>query len=200
VWKGFGRVRDLFRLVTAGTVRGGKCFALVVHVQVLDAREPVRDERAQEVRQLVGQCVTPSSGSQQALSLAVASMRVSGLEQLDQVASRIGDQDLASAGSRDDLAAKGDSSGTEPVDLAVEVVEDQVDAIPARPRVGGGCSTSTGAGRAGEQEPQRSADDVGEGVTSAAPQRESQVSGVEVNSRVDVVHDVADADELIFSH
>jgi hypothetical protein len=26
------------------------------------------------------------------------------------------------------------------------------------------------------------------------------VSGVEVNSRVDVVHDVADADELIFSH
>jgi len=59
----------------------------------------------------------------------------SGLEEFDEVAGRVGEQDLASSGSGDDVAVEGQPDGVESVDLGVEVVDDEMDAVPAR---GGG--------------------------------------------------------------
>src|SRR3954452_11812447 len=53
------------------------------------------------------------------------------LEELDQVVVGVGQQDLASARSAHHLAAEGKARATEPVDLCIEVVDDEVDAIAA---------------------------------------------------------------------
>jgi hypothetical protein len=55
-----------------------------------------------------------------------------GFEQLDEVSSRVTEQDLTPARAGHDVAAKGNPGGAEPVNLGVEaVVEYQVNAIPA---------------------------------------------------------------------
>src|SRR3954469_1242284 len=53
-----------------------------------------------------------------------------GLEQLDQVARRVLDEDLLAAGSADDLVAERDALGLQPFDLTREVVKDEVDPVP----------------------------------------------------------------------
>src|SRR6266540_2639587 len=63
---------------------------------------------------------------------------VGGLEQLDQVAGGVGEQDLAPAGSGDRLAAEGQARATESVDLGVEVVDDEVEAEVFGVEVDGG--------------------------------------------------------------
>ncbi len=68
-----------------------------------------------------------------------------GLEEFDQVAGRVGEQDLASAGAGDDVAKEGQTRVAEPSDLGIDVVEDEVDAIAA-PAV----ASSSGVARAPE--------------------------------------------------
>src|SRR5688500_15119534 len=65
---------------------------------------------------------------------AFSSLRLSvgcGLEQLDRVARRVVEQDLAAAGATDDVVANPEAGGPEPVDLGVDIGHDEVDAVPA---------------------------------------------------------------------
>jgi 3-carboxy-cis,cis-muconate cycloisomerase len=121
----------------------------------------------------------------------------SGLEQLDQVAGRVGEQDLPAAGARDELAAERQPGGTQPVDLGLQVVHDQVDPVAAG--TGGLRRRGPGAraGGPGQQEAQPAAPHVGERGGEAGVDLETEVSGVEVDGRLDVVDDVADADVLV---
>src|SRR4051794_41699391 len=103
------------------------------------------------------------------------------LEQLDQVAVRVGEQDLAPAGAGDHVAAKGQARAAEPLDLCVEVVDDEVDAVAAcgGGLVGGGASA--GAGGSGEQQPERAANHIGEGGCGTAVEGEAEGGGGEVD-------------------
>ena len=62
-----------------------------------------------------------------------------GFEEFDQVARGVGEQDLMPAGAGDHVAVEGQSGAAQPVDLGVQVVHDQVDAVAA----------GAGAGRGG---------------------------------------------------
>src|SRR4030088_2648222 len=53
------------------------------------------------------------------------------LEQLDQIAGGILEQDLRTAGPGHDLVAEFDSGGAQPCDLGGEIIDDQVNAVPA---------------------------------------------------------------------
>ena len=52
-----------------------------------------------------------------------------GLEELYEVAIRVREQDLTATGSGDHFTAERKARGAEPVDLGVQVVEHQVDAV-----------------------------------------------------------------------
>jgi hypothetical protein len=84
------------------------------------------------------------------------------LEQFDQVAGRVDEQDLAPAGAGDHGAAEGEAGVAEPGDLGIQVVDDEVDTVAAS---GGGV---VGVARApelagsGQQEPKWAAYQVGE--------------------------------------
>src|SRR5439155_26212184 len=54
-----------------------------------------------------------------------------GLEQLDDVAGGVFEQDLQSAGAGYDLIAKFRPGRLEPLDLACEVLDDELNAVPA---------------------------------------------------------------------
>src|SRR4051812_22713975 len=86
---------------------------------------------------------------------------VGGLEQFDQIAVGVGEQDLAPTRAGDQVAAERQARVAEPGDLGVEVVDDEVDAVVAGGGgiVGGGAGTGTGG--AGQQQPQRPTDPVG---------------------------------------
>ena len=86
------------------------------------------------------------------------------LEELDDVAGRILEQDLLAAGPFDDVVAERRAGVAEPGDLGVDVVDDEVDAVPA---AGSGLGAvrhrpPRRARRPGEQQPQVAALDVGE--------------------------------------
>src|SRR6476646_9286683 len=87
------------------------------------------------------------------------------LEQLDQVAGRVLDEDLPAAGTTHHVVAEGDPFGLQPADLLVEVVVDEVDAVPAAgARLGAvGHRTTCRALRAAEQQAQIAAGDGREG-------------------------------------
>lgn len=55
-----------------------------------------------------------------------------GLEELDEIAVRVRQQDLTATRSGDHLTAKRQTRRSEPVDLGVQVVENQVDAVASR--------------------------------------------------------------------
>ena len=65
---------------------------------------------------------------------------VSGFEQFDEVARRIADQDLPSAGARDHVTAKVETSASQPSDLGIEVVHHQMDPVTS----GGGRVVGSG--------------------------------------------------------
>src|SRR3954469_10172781 len=119
------------------------------------------------------------------------------LEQLDQIAVRVGEQDLPPTRAGDQVAAEGQVCIAEPGDLGVEVVDDEVDAVTAGDGgiVGGGAGTGTGG--AGQQQPQRPTDHVGESGCGTGVQREAEVGGVEVDGGLDVADEVADAGVLV---
>src|SRR5690242_10763039 len=52
-----------------------------------------------------------------------------GLEQFDEIAGRVGQQDLLPARTGDRVAAEHEPRLAEPVDFGVQVVDDQVDAV-----------------------------------------------------------------------
>jgi hypothetical protein len=86
------------------------------------------------------------------------------LEELDWVAGGIVDQDLLAARPGDDVVAEAQPGGAQPLDFAGEVLDDQVDAVPA---AGSGCAavghrSSGRAGGAAQQQTQVASDDVGE--------------------------------------
>src|SRR3954464_5104924 len=73
-----------------------------------------------------------------------------GLEQLDQVAGGVGDKYLASAGAGDRVAAERHPGSAEPIDLDVQILDDEVDAVATGcGRIGGG-RAGTGAGGSGQ--------------------------------------------------
>ncbi|WP_329011332.1 hypothetical protein OG271_30335 [Micromonospora rifamycinica] len=74
------------------------------------------------------------------------------MEQFDEVVGGVGEQDLPAAGSGDRFAAERQAGSLEPVDLGVEVVDDEVDAVAAGAGgvVRGGAGAA--AGRSGQQQ------------------------------------------------
>jgi hypothetical protein len=87
----------------------------------------------------------------------------------------------------------------QPLDFAGEVLDDQVDAVPA---AGLGCApvghrSSGRAGGAAQQQTQVAPDDVGERGGGAGAQLKAEVGGVEGDGIFDVVDHVADIDVLV---
>jgi hypothetical protein len=122
---------------------------------------------------------------------------VGGLEQFDQIAVGVGEQDLAPTRASDQVTAEGQARVAEPGDLGVQVVDDELDAVTARSGgiVGGGAGA--GAGGSGQQQPQRATDHVGEGGCGAGVQSEAEVGGVEADGGLHVADEVADAGVLV---
>src|SRR5215211_453781 len=126
-------------------------------------------------------------------------LRARRLEQLDRIASGILEQDLLAARPTDDVVAKRQAGGTQPLDLRRDVFDDEVDAVPA-PRLRGaavGHRPPGRAHRAAEQQPQVAAHDVGERGRGAGAQLEAEVGGVEGHGVLDVVDHVADVHVLV---
>jgi hypothetical protein len=120
------------------------------------------------------------------------------LEQLDDVAGGVLEQDLLAAGPGEDLVPERHTRGPEAVDLGRDVVDDQVDAVPHAGAGGGAVEHRlTGrAARAAEEEPQVAPHGVGEHRREVRAHLEAEVGRVEVDGGSDVVDQVADADEL----
>src|SRR5690349_3520656 len=123
------------------------------------------------------------------------------LEQLDEVARRVEGEHLSAARTCHDVVAEADAFVGESGDFAVDVVHDEVDAVPpswAR-------SFSVGhrsAGRAlrtRQQQAQVAASHVCERRTRYADS-EPEVVGVEVDARGDVLDQIAHVHDLFISH
>src|SRR6266404_9707726 len=72
------------------------------------------------------------AGSVKWLRSSCKRTRLSGrLEQLDRIPRRIVEHDLRAAGAGHDFAAEADARRAEPLDLACDVVHEQVNAVPA---------------------------------------------------------------------
>src|SRR4051794_15779698 len=87
------------------------------------------------------------------------------LEDLDEVAGRVDGEHLGATGAAHDLVAELHAFLLEPGDLALDVVHDEVDAVPtAGPRLLPVGHRSAGrALRPGQQQPQVATTDLGEG-------------------------------------
>src|ERR687898_2665405 len=120
-----------------------------------------------------------------------------GGEQFDEVAGRVGEQDLASARAGYDVAAEGQSGAAQALDLGIEIVNGEVDAVAASSCGVRRCGAGAGAGRSGQQQPQRATGDVGEGGEVRGAHGEAEVSRVEIDSSLHVVDDVADAGHTV---
>jgi len=117
-----------------------------------------------------------------------------GRKEFDEIAGRIFEQDLWATGSGDDVVAEPQSGGAEPGHLGGEVVDHQLDAIPA---AGGGLATvrhwsPCRASLSAEQQPKIATPDIGEGGRCAGKDREPEVGGVKSDSRVDILDHIAD--------
>src|SRR5215217_3909458 len=119
------------------------------------------------------------------------------LEELDGVTRRILEQDLAAAAAGHDLAAKAGAGSAQPLDLGVEVVDLDLEAVPAarlgHPPVRRRLGCATLAAGAVEQQAQVAAAEHCERRRGAHLHLEAEPVRVERNCRVDVVDDVADA-------
>jgi catechol 2,3-dioxygenase len=127
---------------------------------------------------------------------------VCGLEQFDWVAGWIVEHNLCAAGAGDDVTAELDACCSQSVDFAADVIDDQMDAVPATgDRLASiGERSRSGAGRAAEQEPERAAGDVCERWREVGQLGESEVFRVEVERGRDISDDVADAGVFAVLH
>src|SRR5258706_15261903 len=84
------------------------------------------------------------------------------LEQLDDVAGGVFEQDLGTAWAGENLVAEGQPGLAEVADFGSDVVDEEVDAVPAAGAwlVAVGHGPSGGAGRSAEQQPEVAAGDV----------------------------------------
>src|SRR5690242_5763066 len=132
-------------------------------------------------------------------SPAKGAVSASRLEELDGVAGGIVEQDLSAAGAGHDLVSEGNAFAAQAVDLCLDVVDDEVDAVPAaRNRCAAVRHRPAGrAGRPAQQEPERAAADIGESRGHVRDQTEAEVIGVEVDRGLDVGNEVADVDRLV---
>jgi hypothetical protein len=109
---------------------------------------------------------------------------------------RVLEQDLAAAHPAHDLVAEAEPGGAEGLDLARDVVDFELDAVPAARlrdaavghRLGGAAGTADGV----EQQAQVSPGEGGEAGSRMELDGEAEVPGVERDRGVDVVDDVAD--------
>src|SRR5262245_52576286 len=123
---------------------------------------------------------------------------VGGLEQLDEVPRGVGEQNLAAARAGNYVAAERQPRVSQPVDLGIEVADDQMD--PVATAVGGvvGRGARARARGAGQQQPKGARRDLGERRYGAVAQGEPEMAGVEVDGRLDVVDEVSDAGVLVW--
>jgi hypothetical protein len=120
------------------------------------------------------------------------------LEQLDGIASRVIQQDLPATKPAHDVVAEPRSRLAQAVDLAVEIIDLQLDPVPAarlgpatiRHRLGG----PTRAAHCVHQQPQIAAREHGEAGRGVQLNGEAEPLGIERDRCIDVVDDVADAD------
>ncbi|MGW1738695.1 hypothetical protein ACWCPQ_07755 [Nocardia sp. NPDC001965] len=86
-----------------------------------------------------------------------------GLEQFDEVARRVLPEDLSSAEAADDVVAEADTGRREPFDFGGDVVDDEMDTVPAAGLRGRAVGHGPGGGafRPRRQQPQRAAGDIG---------------------------------------
>src|SRR5262249_44133505 len=112
-----------------------------------------------------------------------------GLEELDDVAGGVLEQYLLAAGSFEDVVAEPSTGAAETGHLGIDVVDDEVDAVPAaRPRLGAiRHRPRRGASRSAEQQPQVPAGDVGESGSDARQNLEIEDLRVERDGGFHVV-------------
>ena len=124
-------------------------------------------------------------------------MESRGLEEFDDIAGGVLQQDLFAAWPFDDVVAKRSPGGTQSGDLRVDVIDNQVDAVPA-PRSGLGAirhGPPRGAVRSAEQQPQFAASDISEG-RKFRQNLEAEELRIEGDRLVDVVYHIANADHV----
>jgi hypothetical protein len=115
------------------------------------------------------------------------------LKKLDRIAGRIVEEDLRATRSGHDVVAELHPGGAETIDLGSEVVDDEVDTVPA-PGCGPPAIGHRAPGRAArcaQEQPQVAPADVGKGRRGLGDQREAEVRRVEGDSGLDVVDHVA---------
>jgi hypothetical protein len=124
------------------------------------------------------------------------------LEHLDQVAGGILHQDLLAAGAGHDVVAERHAVRSEPVDLGVDVGDDEVDPVP--PPGSGllavGHGTPGGALWARQQQTQVPSCDIGERWDRVGAQDETEVVRVELDRRRDIVDHVPNVHCLVNEH
>jgi pimeloyl-ACP methyl ester carboxylesterase len=97
------------------------------HVEVGEPRS-----MPDEPKRVLGRCCAGSSRARPPTGSPLrAGLSVRRLEQLDRVAGRVIEQDLLAARSGDDVVAEGEPGGAQPLDLGFDVVDDEVNAVPA---------------------------------------------------------------------
>src|SRR5262245_37332368 len=128
------------------------------------------------------------------VAIFICLLSLAWLKKLDRVACRVVNEDLLAARTLDDLVSERDSGRTQPLDLGGEIVDQEVDPVPAawlrlasvghRPR--------SRALRTAEQEPEAPTLDVGERRRIVRQQLEAEVRCVEGDRRLHVVDHVPD--------
>src|SRR3954454_2219281 len=121
------------------------------------------------------------------------------LKQLDRIAGGVLEEDLLAAGPVDDLVAERHAGRAQPLDVGGDVVDDEVDAIPApwlwRSAIRHRASSRTLG--AAEQQPEVASHDVGKRGGRIRASSEAEVGRVEGHGFLDVVNHVADVYELV---
>jgi hypothetical protein len=120
------------------------------------------------------------------------------LEQLDGVAGGVIQQDLLATKPGHDVVAELRPRVAQGLDLAVKVVDLELDAVPAA-RLGPatirhGLGGPAGSARSVHQQPKVAAREHGEAGGGMQLEGEAEPLGVEHDRRIDIVDDVADAD------
>jgi hypothetical protein len=129
----------------------------------------------------------------------LASLSAGGLKKLNQVARRIDQKDLPSPRSGHNVISEAHTGYPQPRDLAVNVINDEVNAIPAarlwllairhRP--------PSGAGGTAEQQSEGAAPDIREGWRGIGEQLEGEVPSIPGHGGVDIVDHVSNVDSRI---
>jgi hypothetical protein len=142
---------------------------------------------------MTGMCLGPA---------VLLSTAIGRLEEFDEIAGRVLDEDLPTTGPGDDVVAKAHSFRFESSDLALELVGDEMDAIPP-PGLWTGTvrhRASRGARWPAQKEAEVPPHDVGERGWRVRVYHEAEMARVEIDGRSYVVDHVADTYGVISIH